>query len=699
MSRTTHWVVGIGLWMATGAAACDAPGGGGGAADAVGDTAPGDDTRDTGLGDDSDTGPDGDTRETTVADDTGTPDTTGPATCSDNTRNQTESDVDCGGPCAPCRDGLRCGGASDCQSGSCAAGTCAAPALSCTDGQQSGDESDLDCGGSCPVCATGKRCGAGRDCAQGVCKAGLCADPTCDDGVKNGFEADIDCGPGCAACATGRACQFAQDCQSGICSEQRCVSCSDGVINGTESDVDCGGNRCAKCDQGERCGNGADCQSGGCEAGICVGCANGRRDGSETDVDCGGSCAPCGNGKVCGAHTDCQMGTCVAGRCATPSCTDGLQNGTESDIDCGGSCAPCQRGRRCEDNDDCSLATACDTSASPKVCRRPRVTQIGAGDYFTCALLSERGQVACWGLNEQGQLGQTDQLPREVPTVVPGLGEVAQLSVGAGHACVVERGGAVKCWGNDWDGQSGDGSALSVNLSPVTVPGLSATAVSAGSRHTCAIAVGGALKCWGYNGDGQLGTGDVTSSLTPVTVSGASSGVTQLSAGVAHTCARFSDNKGYCWGDNSDRQVARFSGPDELAPKAIAGVPIIAAVAGGRMSCIVQAGGHVSCFGWNNGSNAYLTIMTSGGADVDCGGSNCCAARGASGVTCWVNAESNVLQGVTNATKVAVGLYHICAIDPSGAVLCGGTNQYGEVGHGEVGFAGEAMGGVVGLSD
>lgn len=654
MSRATQWMVGLGLFVVSCGVACDSPGGAGGATDT---STPIDDTRDTGT-DEAEVldpgGPDTNVPDTNVPD-TNVPDTSVPDT--------------------------------------------SPPPASCTDGRRSGDETDLDCGGLCPPCATGKSCSVGRDCAQGVCEANRCADPTCSDGVKNGFEADIDCGPGCVACLAGRTCQFNQDCQSGICSERRCVSCNDGVKNGTESDIDCGGDRCAKCDQGDRCGSGADCVSGGCEAGICVGCANGRRDGTETDIDCGGSCAACGLGKGCGGHADCQSATCVAGRCEAPSCTDGLQGGTETDIDCGGGCDPCERGQRCDDNEDCSLTTVCDTSASPKVCKRPRATQIGAGTNFTCALLGERGQVVCWGLNERGQLGQGDQLPREVPTAVPGLGEVLQLSVGASHACVVERGGTVKCWGDDFDGQSGDGSMLDVNLNPVSVPGLSATAVSAGSRHTCAIATGGALKCWGHNGDGQLGTGDTAPSLIPVTVSGASSGVTQLSAGVAHTCARFSDNQGYCWGDNSDRQVTRFAGPDQLAPKSVASVPIVAVVAGGRMSCILQAGGHVSCFGWNDGSNAFTTIMTNGGLDVDCGGSSCCAARGASGATCWANAASNTLQGVTTATKVAVGLYHTCVIDSNGAVLCGGTNTYGEVGHGEVGAPNVPMGGVVGLSD
>ncbi|MFN7134964.1 MAG: hypothetical protein ACK4N5_23005, partial [Myxococcales bacterium] len=52
-------------------------------------------------------------------------------TCADGQHNGDETDVDCGGACAPCADGQRCAAAADCASGHCASGTCAA-APGCT---------------------------------------------------------------------------------------------------------------------------------------------------------------------------------------------------------------------------------------------------------------------------------------------------------------------------------------------------------------------------------------------------------------------------------------------------------------------------------------------------------------------------------------------------------------------------------------
>lgn len=62
-------------------------------------------------------------------------------------------------------------GAADCEDAACRA-TCQ---LTCGDGQQNGNESDVDCGGVCAPCEVGRACAASRDCAgPGVCDALRC---------------------------------------------------------------------------------------------------------------------------------------------------------------------------------------------------------------------------------------------------------------------------------------------------------------------------------------------------------------------------------------------------------------------------------------------------------------------------------------------------------------------------------------------
>jgi len=105
--------------------------------------------------------------------------------CSDAVKNGTETGIDCGGSCGPCPSGDPCAGNADCQSGSCASGTCAD---TCSDGVKNGTETDVDCGGACWRCAAAKACATNTDCGSRVCQGGTCAAcvdtacPECDEG-------------------------------------------------------------------------------------------------------------------------------------------------------------------------------------------------------------------------------------------------------------------------------------------------------------------------------------------------------------------------------------------------------------------------------------------------------------------------------------------------------------------------------------
>ncbi len=89
---------------------------------------------------------------------------------------------------------------------------------SCRDHVRGGDETDVDCGGTCTRCLPGLTCGEGTDCRSGICVGGMCAAPRCDDGTRNGGESDVDCGGECALCPIGKHCEAsAKNCASGHC--------------------------------------------------------------------------------------------------------------------------------------------------------------------------------------------------------------------------------------------------------------------------------------------------------------------------------------------------------------------------------------------------------------------------------------------------------------------------------------------------
>ena len=108
------------------------------------------------------------------------------------------------------------------------------------------------------------------------------------------------------------------------------------------------------------------------------------------------------------------------------------------------------------------------------------------------------------------------------------------LAAGGAHNCVVIEGdnGNVACWGANWGGQLGDGTTTE-SQTPVQVKNFAgATAIKGGEFHTVALKNDGTIWAWGDNTYGELGNGSTSSSSVPVNVTGLSSGVAAISSGV-----------------------------------------------------------------------------------------------------------------------------------------------------------------------
>lgn len=219
-----------------------------------------------------------------------------------------------------------------------------------------------------------------------------------------------------------------------------------------------------------------------------------------------------------------------------------------------------------------------------------------------------------------------------------------------------------------------------------------AKAVRAGWQHTCALHEGGSVSCWGDNRQGQLGNGEETP-------------------------------------DSADPSFE----PSEMemssaVPVAVKDITDSAAIdAGFSHTCALHNDGRVSCWGENSlgqlgngesGEEARSLVPVSvssitDATDIATGSRHSCALLSDGTISCWGNnyfgqlgnGESGrelfytdtsdgfvfsdlpvQVPGIDDAIDVAAGSSHTCAIHGDSSVSCWGSNRYGQLGYGSTGF-------------
>jgi alpha-tubulin suppressor-like RCC1 family protein len=263
------------------------------------------------------------------------------------------------------------------------------------------------------------------------------------------------------------------------------------------------------------------------------------------------------------------------------------------------------------------------------------------------------------------------------PAIATAATTSTAISAG-GDVCALTSAGGVKCWGV---GPVGDGTTEE-KTTPVDVTGLTSgvTAISAGigagSAHACALTSSGEVECWGANNQGQLGDGTASGpescpgspcSTTPVGVSGLTGGVTAISVGGAHACALTSSGEVKCWGANNQGQLGDGTAS---GPESCGGSPCSTTPVG-------------------------VSGLTSGVTAISAGDEHTCALMSAGEVKCWgrnyddqlgdgtqeVKTTPVAVNGLTGGiAAISAGGDHTCALTSAGGVECWGANFLGELG-------------------
>jgi alpha-tubulin suppressor-like RCC1 family protein len=245
-------------------------------------------------------------------------------------------------------------------------------------------------------------------------------------------------------------------------------------------------------------------------------------------------------------------------------------------------------------------------------------------------------------------------------------GNLVFASVSAGHhthSCGVTTSGAAYCWGDNQQGQLGDGTITS-SATPVAVSGgLTFASVSAGTFETCAVTTAGALYCWG---GWTLPVGD--GSTTPVPVGSGLSFAT-VSTGDTHACAVTTDGTAYCWYAGNYGELGVGAQAFLYTPAVVGGgLSFTSVSAGASHSCGVTTAGAGYCWGQNT--------LGELGTGTSTGPEQCI-----NGDTLACSTTPVPVAGGLSFTMLSTGGNGTCGLSTSGAAYCWGNNRFGLLGN------------------
>ena len=479
---------------------------------------------------------------------------------------------------------------------------------------------------------------------------------------------------------------------------------------------------------------------------------------------CAISCAP-QPAYICQQDAQCigqggNLGRCESnGTCSFPDSTcpgtqrryaDGLNNDCvavsrcTSNLDCvstDGRYGICETSGWCSYFDASCSASRRVTDGATNACVASQngcIAQVSLGSTHSCALRTD-GAVYCWGLNDNGELGDGSVQDRPTPTRVVGLPaghSVTQIATGEAHTCALLDDHSVWCWGTNEQhalGQCND-STLPSSATPLSVPSWDAsvslpacdsstpfyaTSITAGGVHSCAIGGDGNAYCWGENTHGSQG-GQCGQDFTafdavpgPIkTADTSSQSISAVEAGDEYSCLVRSDHSVWCFGSNDLYELGQGGGNSDASykPLAVTGVSDAEYLTlADETACIVTRQKGLFCWGsgatglfgtqlsnvdrptyienctaaFSGGTAGTLCVNSSDGS-FSCFGANDLGQCGNGSIAPQVAPSSPTPTYLATVAKASLGAGHSCAVTTDGALWCWGANDHGQLGDGQI---------------
>ncbi|MFN3199605.1 MAG: RCC1 domain-containing protein [Bradymonadia bacterium] len=310
--------------------------------------------------------------------------------------------------------------------------------------------------------------------------------------------------------------------------------------------------------------------------------------------------------------------------------------------------------------------------SAPASTATPEVVELSLSREHACAR-TRKGEVWCWGNNEHAQLGRGDQgMPTGRPAPIPGITDAMGVAAAGIFTCVLRRSGEMKCWGGWLDGE-GKGKVLEPS---------GITRLFSGESVVCAADAKGA-RCYGVM------SWDAEHKAERPVDFGVTGKITSMVFSSRFACASLARGEVWCRGTAPGGPEQKDYTPHRLP------VEGVERITGTYQSLCMRKAGTWSCQG-GEADGQPKAPFTGKEPLVARDGRSCAVISGR--VQCWgsnydfSNGErvdegaSPPIEGITDATGVALGGQFTCALRAGGRVSCWGKNEDAQLGDGRPWF-------------
>jgi alpha-tubulin suppressor-like RCC1 family protein len=335
------------------------------------------------------------------------------------------------------------------------------------------------------------------------------------------------------------------------------------------------------------------------------------------------------------------------------------------------------------------------------------VTAVASGWAHSCAV-DGAGQTWCWGENQYGQLGCSDNgelvtdadipyiaSPCVVNSATPPM-QLASVAAASVETCGLDLSDTAICWGY---GIPFDPVREPIGPTPVdTTERFALLRAPMGDPGMCGLSQSGARYCWGL--------GETTAErLVPQLQDDSGLQFVDIALSQGWGCGVTAEVEAWCWGSNWFGQlgigtVGQFDGPleSEVPVKVVGGRSYVAVAAGLMHACALDSEGVAWCWGLIPGDTTYGTPQPVPGdqyfSAIFAGGQFTCGVAVDGQAWCWgLNYSGELGNGSQEDSPVPLpvtgGLYfstlapggiHVCGITTDQQLYCWGNNEFGQLG-------------------